>query len=149
MTCLLREQGKKVNCVCSKTDPRESFTFLCFNRPLSLFATPSLTFCKNYELFKPAPRNVFHARDQTGQAWHSMPTRVANQNPGFTPYCPRGHCTQLGLYSWKLLQLKCVTSWPFKCVYLRQKIIHKSWGLVLVLHSATCLLKTRQLYWQW
>ena len=38
MTCLLREPGKKANCVCRTTNSRESFMF-------SLFSLPSATFC--------------------------------------------------------------------------------------------------------
>ena len=63
MTCLFREpplppspeRKPNAKCVCSTINPLESFMFSLFRLSSVLFASPSLTTSKNYELCKSAP----------------------------------------------------------------------------------------------
>ena len=63
MNCLFREpplppspeRKPNAKCVCSTINPLESFMFSLFRLSSVLFASPSLTTSKNYELCKSAP----------------------------------------------------------------------------------------------
>ena len=77
--------GREVElCLYHKKLLRFVLCYLYFNCLLPLFATPSPTLSKNYELCKSIRRNLFLARDQAkagdtnGQVGPIMPARIAN-----------------------------------------------------------------------